>query len=107
MDYELDGDTALVAASSSGLGKASAKALAKRGANVVINGRNEARLEEAAEEMRAGVEGDVVPVQGDLTDPDDITRLVEGTIDEFGRLDHLVTNAGGPPQRRVPGDGRR
>lgn len=97
MNYELDGDTALVAASSSGLGKASAKALAKRGANVVINGRNEARLEEAAEEVRAGVEGDVVPVQGDLTDPDDITRLVERTIDEFGGLDHLVTNAGGPP----------
>jgi 3-oxoacyl-[acyl-carrier protein] reductase len=97
MVYSLDGNTALVAASSSGLGKASAKALARDGANVVINGRNEDRLEEAAAEVRALAEGDVLPVQGDLTDPNDIARLVERTIDEFDRLDHLVTNAGGPP----------
>ncbi|WP_152043222.1 SDR family oxidoreductase [Salinigranum salinum] len=97
MVYGLDGNTALVAASSSGLGKASAKALARDGANVVINGRDEDRLEEAAAEVRALAEGDVLPVQGDLTDPNDIARLVERTIDEFDRLDHLVTNAGGPP----------
>ncbi|SEO20849.1 3-oxoacyl-[acyl-carrier protein] reductase [Halogranum amylolyticum] len=97
MDYEIDGNTAIVAASSSGLGKASAKVLASEGANVVINGRDEGRLDEATEEIRAVAEGDVLPVQGDLTEAEDITRLVDRTVDEFGGLDHLVTNAGGPP----------
>jgi len=52
MDLQLDDDTALVTASSSGLGKASAKALVREGANVVINGRDEERLEAARKEMR-------------------------------------------------------
>jgi 3-oxoacyl-[acyl-carrier protein] reductase len=97
MNYGINGNTALVAASSSGLGKASAKALAKAGVNVIINGRSEDRLEEAVEDLRAVADGDVHPVQGDLTDSADIERLVEETIAEFGGLDHLVTNAGGPP----------
>lgn len=97
MDYGIDGNTALVTASSSGLGKASAKALASEGANVVINGRNEDRLSEAVEDVRADAVGDVLAVQGDLTDADDIERLVSRTVDEFGGIDHLVTNSGGPP----------
>lgn len=97
MDYEIAGNTALVTASSSGLGKSSAMALASEGANVVINGRDEGRLEEAAENIRAVAEGEVLAVQGDLTDSDDIERLVDRTVDEFGGIDHLVTNAGGPP----------
>ncbi|WP_049972264.1 SDR family oxidoreductase [Haladaptatus cibarius] len=97
MDYELDANVALVTASSSGLGKASAKALAAEGANVVINGRNEDRLAEAEDDVRAVAEGDVLAVQGDLTNYDDIEHLVERTVSEFGGIDHLVTNAGGPP----------
>ena len=97
MDYEIDGNTALVTASSSGLGKASAKRLAREGANVVINGRDESRLDEAADDVRSVANGDVLPVQGDLTDADDIERLVSKTVSAFDRLDHLVTNAGGPP----------
>jgi 3-oxoacyl-[acyl-carrier protein] reductase len=97
MDYEIDGNTALVTASSSGLGKASAKALASEGVDIVINGRSENRLDEAVKDVRADAEGDVLAVQGDLTNPDDITRLVDRTVDEFGGIDHLVTNAGGPP----------
>ncbi|SIR64338.1 3-oxoacyl-[acyl-carrier protein] reductase [Haladaptatus litoreus] len=97
MDYELDGNVALVTASSSGLGKASAKALAAEGANVVINGRNEERLAEAEDDVRAVAEGGVLAVQGDLTNYDDIEHLVERTVSEFGGIDHLVTNAGGPP----------
>ncbi|MFC4360373.1 SDR family oxidoreductase [Halobium salinum] len=97
MDLEIDGNVALVTASSSGLGKASARALAREGANVVINGRDEERLEEAAEEIRADATGEVVTQAGDLTDPDDVETLVERTVDEFGGLDHLVTSAGGPP----------
>ena len=97
MGYEINGDAALVAASSSGLGKASATALAHEGANVVINGRDEDRLETAAEEIRDEAEGRVVAQQGDLTESDDITTMVERTVEEFGGLDHLVTSAGGPP----------
>lgn len=97
MAYDIGGNTALVTASSSGLGKASAKALAREGANVVINGRDEAKLETAAEEIRETASGQVLPQAGDLTDGDDIRRLVEVTVEEFGGIDHLVTSVGGPP----------
>ncbi|WP_440767017.1 SDR family oxidoreductase [Natronorubrum sp. DTA7] len=97
MELQLNGDAALVTASSSGLGKASAKALAREGANVVLNGRDEARLEDAREEIEAVASGRVVTHAGDLTDPDDISELVSVTVEEFGGLDHLVTSAGGPP----------
>ncbi|MFC6963413.1 SDR family oxidoreductase [Halocatena marina] len=97
MDLEIDGNAALVTASSSGLGKASAKALARDGANVVINGRDGDRLDAALDEVREVATGDVVGVQADLTDKSDIERLVTRTVDEFGGLDHLVTSAGGPP----------
>ncbi|WP_256390686.1 SDR family oxidoreductase [Natronoarchaeum rubrum] len=97
MDLQIDGDAALVTASSSGLGKASAKALAREGANVVVNGRDEEQLADAAEEIRNVASGEVVEQPGDLTEKDDIERLVERTVDEFGTVDHLVTSAGGPP----------
>ena len=99
MELELTGNAALVTASSRGLGKAAATALVREGVDVGINGRTESTLEAAANELRDEARDDarVVPVAGDLTDPDDVTRLVETTVDEFGRLDHLVTSAGGPP----------
>ncbi len=97
MDLGLSGNAALVTASSSGLGKASARALAREGANVVINGRDEARLEAAVEDLRTEAAGEVVGQPGDLTAVDDIETLVDRTVEEFGGLDHLVTSAGGPP----------
>ena len=97
MDLQIDGNTALVTASSSGLGKASATALAREGVNVVINGRDEARLDAAREDIEDVATGDVVAQPGDLTVEEDLTDLVETTVAEFGGLDHLVTSAGGPP----------
>lgn len=97
MDLQIDGNVALVTASSSGLGKASATALAREGANVVINGRTEEQLQTAKTEIEAVGTGNVRSIAGDITDSDDITALVEQTVEEFGRLDHLVTSAGGPP----------
>ena len=97
MDFEIDGNVALVTASSSGLGKASATALAKEGVNVVINGRDEERLDAAKEEIEAVAEGEVVAYPADLTEPDAMKAMVDATVDEFGGLDHLVTSAGGPP----------
>ncbi|RLM89267.1 SDR family oxidoreductase [Halobellus sp. Atlit-38R] len=101
MDLEIAGDAALVTASSSGLGKASARALAAEGANVVLNGRDEDRLEEAVADVRADAATDatVVGHAADLTDPDAVDALVRRPIEEFGGLDHLVTSAGGPPAK--------
>ncbi|MFA9502120.1 SDR family oxidoreductase [Natrinema thermotolerans] len=97
MDFDLDGNSALVTASSSGLGFASAQALAEEGANVAICGRDAERLDAAREDLEAAGTGDVLAVQTDLTDPDDVSRLVGETVDAFGGLDHLVTSSGGPP----------
>jgi 3-oxoacyl-[acyl-carrier protein] reductase len=99
MDFGLSGDVAVVTASSSGLGKGSAIALAREGANVVLNGRDTARLDEAVEEVRETA-ADGATVRGhavDITDPDGPAALVEAAVETFGRLDHLVTSAGGPP----------
>ncbi|WP_436348522.1 SDR family oxidoreductase [Natronorubrum sp. FCH18a] len=98
MDLDIRGNAALITASSSGLGKVSAKALAREGVDVVINGRDEKRLEDAATEIEAVATGTVITQPGDLTDADDVETLVERTVSEFGRLDHLVTSAGGPPR---------
>ncbi|QLG28215.1 SDR family oxidoreductase [Halorarum halophilum] len=99
MDFDIGGNAALVTASSSGLGKASALALAREGANVVMNGRDEERLEAAVEDVAAeATDGATVVGQpADLTDEAEVAALVERTVDEFGGLDHLVTSAGGPP----------
>lgn len=99
MDLRLDGNAALVTASSRGLGNASARALVREGVDVALNGRDADRLDDAVSDLRAEAPRgtDVIAVQGDLTDDADIQRLVERTVDAFGGLDHLVTSAGGPP----------
>jgi NAD(P)-dependent dehydrogenase (short-subunit alcohol dehydrogenase family) len=99
MDLDITGDAALVAASSSGLGNAAATALAREGANVVVNGRDEDRLDAAVEEIRQTATGEVVGHAADITVKADTEALVERAVDEFGGLDHLVTNAGGPPSK--------
>ena len=99
MEFDIAGNAALITASSRGLGKAAATALAREGVDVAINGRTESTLQDAASDLRAEAASDarVVPIAGDLTDSDDCRRLVEETVEAFGRLDHLVTSAGGPP----------
>lgn len=95
MDLGLTDETALVTASSSGLGKACARAFAAEGANVVCNGRDPERLDATIDELR-GLDGTVTGVTADLTDPDAIDALIAETVDTFGGLDHLVTNIAGP-----------
>lgn len=97
MDLELEGNTALATASTSGLGLASAKALAAEGANVVICGRTESRLDDAIEAVDAAGTGDVLGVPTDLTERDQVAALVDETTDAFGSVDHVVTSAGGVP----------
>ncbi|WP_336036221.1 SDR family oxidoreductase [Halobacterium yunchengense] len=93
---DLDGDTALVAASSSGLGKAAATSLAAAGANVVLNGRDEARLDAAVADVDAVGPGDAVGHAADITDADAVAGLVDAAAERFGGVDHLVLNAGDP-----------
>lgn len=97
MNLGLDGNAALVTASSSGLGRASAKALVREGANVTICARGADRLADAAAEIEDAGPGEVLALEADITDPDDVEALVEATVAEFGGLDHVVTSAGGPP----------
>lgn len=97
MDLEIEDDTALIAASSSGLGKAAATALAREGANVVLNGRDEEKLAAAVDEVRYEATGDVVGIEADLTNSSEIDHLIAKTVEKFHTIDHLVTNAGGPP----------
>jgi 3-oxoacyl-[acyl-carrier protein] reductase len=97
MSLDVADDVALVTASSSGLGRASAAVLAEADANVVLNGRDEDRLDEAVADLDALGDGSVIGIAGDLTQREDIEALVTATVEEFGALDHLVTSAGGPP----------
>ena len=99
MNLEIAGNSAIVTAGGGGLGRATAKEFARAGTNVVINYIDSDMLEEAVDEIEpvASDGARVVPLQGDLTDPDDIAELVSVTVDEFGGLDHIVTSAGGPP----------
>lgn len=99
MELNLEDSTALVTGSSKGLGKGAATALVREGGNVVINGRNQDQLEETANEIREIGSGEVIAQQADLTVADDISQLVQRTVDEFGGLDHLVTSAGGPASK--------
>ncbi len=100
MDLGIEGNTALVTGSSSGLGYASAKALAEEGADVVINGRDTKKLEKAVKELRKTASGKVIGISADLSKEEDIVHLVDGTIEEFGTIDHLVTCVGGPPSKK-------
>jgi 3-oxoacyl-[acyl-carrier protein] reductase len=98
VDLGLAGKTAIVAASSKGLGKACALALAAEGAAVTVCARTEADLALAAAEIRAATGAQVLPVPADLSIATDIDRVVAATLAEFGGVDVLVTNSGGPPR---------
>ncbi|WP_152040136.1 SDR family oxidoreductase [Salinigranum salinum] len=98
MDLDLDGDTAVVMASTSGLGYGVARAFVREGANVVVNGRDETKLDAARTELESmSTGGGVAAVAADLTDPAAATELVTAAVDSFGGLDHVVTNSGGIP----------
>jgi NAD(P)-dependent dehydrogenase (short-subunit alcohol dehydrogenase family) len=97
MDFGLAGETALCTAATSGLGRASALALAAEGANVAVCGRTAEHIEATEEALHATGEGGVLAVEADITDPDHVEAFVEQTAETFGGVDHVVTSAGGPP----------
>jgi 3-oxoacyl-[acyl-carrier protein] reductase len=88
---------AAVAAASQGLGFAAARALAAEGAHIGICSRDRGRIERAADALRSGTEREVFPLVADLSKPEDAAEFIRAVQERFGRLDILVTNAGGPP----------
>ena len=97
MDLGLKDKVALVAASSQGLGRAVAEELAAEGASLVLCARDAETLAQTAAAIADATGAHVLAVPADVTVVDDIKRVVEGGIERFGRIDILVTNAGGPP----------
>jgi 3-oxoacyl-[acyl-carrier protein] reductase len=97
MDLGLNGKVAIVAASSKGLGRAVATLFAKEGARVTVNGRDAATLAATAQAIREETGGDVIEVVGNLTNPDDVQKLVDQTVKTRGGIDVVVCNSGGPP----------
>ncbi|MBN9623355.1 MAG: SDR family NAD(P)-dependent oxidoreductase [Actinobacteria bacterium] len=93
MDLHLEGRSALVTGGSLGIGLAIAKRLAGEGANVMICGRDAARLEAAVAELSSV--GDVRGVVADVRSRTDVERAVAETVAAFGTIDVLVNNAGG------------
>lgn len=96
MDLGLKNKVALVAASSRGLGRAVAEELAAEGASLVLCARNAQALAETSSAI-VGSGAQVLAIPVDLVVAGDVKRVVDSGIERFGRIDILVTNAGGPP----------
>jgi NADP-dependent 3-hydroxy acid dehydrogenase YdfG len=86
---ELDGTVALVTGASSGIGEATARTLARAGAKVAITARRKDRLDALAQEI-----GDVLVIEADVSDREQASAAVQRTVDELGRLDTVINNAG-------------
>lgn len=100
MDLGIAGKVALVTASSRGLGRAAAEALAVDGARLVICARDRDSLDDAKAALCAGG-AEVLAVPADVTHPGVPAELVRAAVERFGGLDILVANAGGPPPARA------
>jgi NADP-dependent 3-hydroxy acid dehydrogenase YdfG len=88
MSERLDGTVALVTGASSGIGEATARALARQGAKVAVAARRRDRLEALAGEI------DGLVIEADITDRDQAIGAVQRTVEELGRLDTVINNAG-------------
>lgn len=97
MDLGLRDKVALVAAASSGLGRAVAAELAAEGASLIICSRSEEKINRAALEIAGETGAKIIAVAADVSKLDDVKRLTEFGIERLGRIDILVTNSGGPP----------
>jgi len=97
VDFSLTGKTAVVLASSKGLGRATAEALAAEGCHVAMCARNGAELERAAEDLRHRYTGKIFAQACDVSRADDLDRFFAQARAMLGPADILVNNAGGPP----------
>ncbi len=97
MDLQLNNKVALVLAASKGLGKAIATTLAAEGATVIIASRNAEELNRTAAIIEQQTGRKVTALPTDVSKAEDITHLIETTGQQFGQIDILINNAGGPP----------
>src|SRR6266487_5747997 len=97
MDLQLTGKVAFVTGGSKGIGRAVAQELAQEGCDVVITARTQEPLEVAAREIAAMTNRKVVPLDGDMSKHPDVQRCVGAALEQFGRIDILVTCAGSSP----------
>src|SRR5919197_231191 len=93
MPGRLDGTVALVTGASSGIGEATARALAAQGAAVALVARRKQRLDDLAARI-ADAGGRAHVIEADITDQEQAAMSVEQTVNELGRLDTVVNNAG-------------
>jgi len=96
MDLGIQGRVALVAGSSTGIGRAVARALAAEGCGVAVCARRREPLVETAMAIERDTGADVLAVAGDVTILSDISRMVREVRGRFGKIDILINNAGGP-----------
>lgn len=99
MDLGLKGRVALVAASSQGIGLATAEAFAAESCRIAMCARNKEALKAAAERIRKQYGAEVLTEAFDVTDPAAVSRFVAEIVSTFGGIDICVTNAGGPPAK--------
>jgi len=96
MDLGIKGKTSIVCGASQGLGRASAEMLANEGVNLVICSRNFDKIFSTARSISETSGVSVVPVAADITLPESSDKLVNEAIKQFGSIDILINNAGGP-----------
>jgi NAD(P)-dependent dehydrogenase (short-subunit alcohol dehydrogenase family) len=97
VDLGLQGHAAFVTGASKGIGRSVARQLAEEGCDVAITARNDEPLRKTAEAIASATGRTVLPLQGDMSIPGDVTRAVGAAIDQLGRLDILITCAGSSP----------
>ncbi|KRG08294.1 SDR family oxidoreductase [Staphylococcus sp. NAM3COL9] len=91
---ELKNKVAIVTGASSGIGASIAQLLSSHGVKVVLSGRNETRLNDTAQRIQTAGNADVETLAVDITDKQDVERLVQTAKDKFGRVDILINSAG-------------
>ena len=98
--FKLEGRVAIITGAGKGIGASIARAFADAGADCVLTARTAADIDSVAEEVRERGRR-ALPIAGDVNDFEGLARLVERTMDEFGRLDIVINNAGGSRSKRI------
>src|SRR5215471_18005073 len=99
MDTGLKNRVAIVAASSQGIGRATAEAFAAEGCRVAMCARNSTMLQAAADSIKKQHQVDVLTQVVDVTDAMAVHQFVDAVVAKFSGVDICVTNAGGPPAK--------